>query len=122
MSMGASTPPGGRPGVTVGYGLVRVDRRPAQRRLSLEDLARASGAHPELISKLVTLGVIEAEGDRGAPGGLSFSPGQVAEMARVQRLRAGFALNYAALGLVTDLLDRIAALEAALRGARRGGR
>ena len=36
-------------------------------------------------------------------------------MARVQRLRAGFALNYAAIGLVTDLLDRIAVLEAALR-------
>jgi hypothetical protein len=44
----------------------------------------------------------------------------VAEVARVQRLRAGFALNYAAVGLVADLLDRIAALEAALRRARRG--
>jgi len=42
----------------------------------------------------------------------------------VQRLRAGFALNYAAIGLVTDLLDRIAVLEAALRAqaARRPGR
>jgi hypothetical protein len=40
----------------------------------------------------------------------------------MQRLRAGFALNYAALGLVADLLDRIAALEEALRRARRGGR
>jgi hypothetical protein len=33
----------------------------------------------------------------------------------MQRLRAGFALNYAALGLVIDLLDRIAVLEAAAR-------
>lgn len=118
----AATPPGGRPGMTVSYALVRVPRFPAQRRLSLEDLARASGMHPELISKLVTLGVIEAKGDQGAAGGLWFSSGQVAEVARMQRLRAGFALNYAALGLVADLLDRIAALEAALRGARRGGR
>ena len=41
----------------------------------------------------------------------------------MQRLRAGFQLNYAAIALVTDLLDRIAALEAALRRvatARRG--
>ena len=121
--MEASTPSGGRPDVTVSYGMVRVPGRLAQRRLSLEDLARASGAHPELISKLVILGVIETEGDRGGPGGgLWFSSAQVAEMARIQRLRAGFALNYAALGLVTDLLDRIAELEAALRGARRGGR
>ena len=47
---------------------------------------------------------------------------EFAAVARVQRLRAGFALNYAAIGLVTDLLDRIAALEAALRGAQRPGR
>jgi hypothetical protein len=40
----------------------------------------------------------------------------------MQRLHAGFALNYAALGLVTDLLDRIAALEAALRTYRRPAR
>jgi hypothetical protein len=33
----------------------------------------------------------------------------------LQRLRAGLALNYAALGVVVDLLDRIAVLEAALR-------
>ena len=30
-------------------------------------------------------------------------------IARIQRLRAGLALNYAALGLVLDLLDRIEA-------------
>jgi hypothetical protein len=120
--MQASTPPGRGPGAALRYSLVRVPSLPGRRRLSLEDLARASGAHPELITKLVTLGVIEAEGDRGAPGGLWFSSAQVADMARIQRLRAGFALNYAALGLVTDLLDRIAALETALRGARRGGR
>ncbi|MFC7642500.1 hypothetical protein ACFQX6_17245 [Streptosporangium lutulentum] len=40
-------------------------------------------------------------------------------MARVQRLRAGFSLNYAALGLVVHLLDRIAELEAALRDRSR---
>ena len=48
--------------------------------------------------------------------------GELAALARVQRLRAGFALNYAAIGLVADLLDRIAVLEAALRGAQRRGR
>ena len=59
---------------------------------------------------------------RDAAGELWFSRSQLAAIARVQRLRAGFALNYAAIGLVTDLLDRIAVLEAALRGARRPGR
>jgi hypothetical protein len=44
-------------------------------------------------------------------------------VARLQRLRAGFALNYAALGLVVDLLDRIAVLEATIpnRRVRRPG-
>ena len=57
-----------------------------------------------------------------AAGRLWFAPSQRAAMARVQRLRAGFGLNYAAIGLVTDLLDRIAVLEAAARGhSRRTG-
>jgi hypothetical protein len=106
----------------VSYALVRVPRPAGRRWLSLEELARASGAHPELVRKLVTLGIIEARTARDAPGDLWFSPAQVAAVARVQRLRAGFALNYAAIGLVTELLDRIALLEAAPRGPRRGGR
>jgi hypothetical protein len=34
----------------------------------------------------------------------------------------GFALNYAATGLVIDLLDRIAGLEATMRRQRLGGK
>jgi chaperone modulatory protein CbpM len=91
--------------------------RPA--RLDLEDFARATGTHPDLVRRLVALGILDAR--RGAGGELWFAPGQAAAMARIQRLRAGFALNYAALGLVTDLLERIAVLERALRRARRPG-
>ncbi|MGZ6868668.1 MAG: chaperone modulator CbpM, partial [Blastococcus sp.] len=46
------------------------------------------------------------------------APAQLTTVARIQRLRAGLCLNYAGIGLVLDLLDRIADLEAALR---RGG-
>lgn len=91
--------------------------RPA--RLDLDAFARVTGTHPDLIRRLVTLGVLDA--DRDAAGRLWFAPGQVAVLARVQRLRAGFALNYAAVGLVTDLLERIALLETALRRARPPG-
>jgi hypothetical protein len=98
---------------TVTYALVR----PA--RLDLDAFARATGIHPELARRLVTLGILEA--DPGPAGELRFTPAQVAAMARVQRLQAAFALNYAAVGLVTDLLDRIAVLESALRRARRPG-
>jgi chaperone modulatory protein CbpM len=93
----------------VTYALVRASR------LDLDEFAAAAGVHPELIRRFVALGLLEAS--RDPAGRLWFAPGQVAAVARVRRLRAGFALNYAAIGLVTDLLDQIAALQAALRKA-----
>ena len=82
---------------------------------------RADDGHaPGPVRRLVALGVLDA--DRDAAGELWFDRSQVAVMGRVQRLRAGFGLNYAAVGLVTDLLDRIAVLETALQEARRPGR
>jgi chaperone modulatory protein CbpM len=101
------------------YAMVRA-ARPSLERLSLEEFALLSGLHPDLIRRLVALGLLDA--DRDAAGRLWISRSELAEVARVQRLRAGFALNYAAVGLVTDLLDRIAVLEAALRAAQRRGR
>ena len=101
------------------YAIVRAVR-PSLERLSLEEFAVRSGLRPDLIRRLVALGLIEAY--RDTAGQLWFSRSELAEVARMQRLRAGFALNYAAIGLVTDLLDRIAVLEAALRAARRQGR
>jgi hypothetical protein len=84
------------------------------RRLDLEMFSRVAGMHPEYVRQLVTLGVLDANAD--AAGELWFTPTQLPAAARVQRLRAGFSLNSAALGLVVDLLDRIAHLEAALGG------
>ena len=100
----------------MGYALVVV----RSTRLNMEAFARTTGTHPDLIRRLVALGLLEA--DRDAAGDLWFAPSQVAAMGRVQRLRAGFGLNYAAVGVVTDLLDRITVLEAALQEARRPGR
>jgi chaperone modulatory protein CbpM len=93
----------------VSYALIRA------RRLDLDDFAAAAGLHPELIRRFVALGILDADRDPG--GRLWFRPAQLAAVARIQRLRAGFALNYAAIGLVTDLLDQIAALRATLRTA-----
>jgi hypothetical protein len=82
-------------------------------RFDLESFAHATGAHPELIRRLVALGVLDAE--RDLSGALWFTSAQLAAVGRVQRLRSGFSLNYASLGLVCDLLDRIAALESAIQ-------
>jgi hypothetical protein len=89
-------------------------------RLSLEEFALVSGVHPDLIRRLVALGLVEAY--RDPDGQVWFSRSEFAALARVQRLRAGFSVNYAAVGLVADLLDRIAVLEATLRVAQRRGR
>ena len=82
-------------------------------RLSLDRFARQAGLHPELVQKFVALGLLDAE--RDATGALWFRPAALVTVARVQRLRAGLSLNYAAIGLVLDLLDRIDELEAASR-------
>jgi chaperone modulatory protein CbpM len=82
-------------------------------RLDLDAFARAAGLHPDVIRRFVALGLID--GSRDASGMLWFSPSQLAAVGRLQRLRAGFGLNYASLGLVVELLDRIAQLEAAQR-------
>jgi chaperone modulatory protein CbpM len=91
-------------------------------RLDLDSFARLTGTHPELIRRLVALGLIEAEQD--AYGALWFLPAQIAEVGRIRRLRAAFSLNYASIGLVCDLLDRIAVLESAMhhRSRRLGDR
>jgi hypothetical protein len=81
--------------------------------LSLESFARASGLHPDLVVRFVKLGLLDAT--TVGPGQLRFAPAQLRRADRIQRLHRDLSLNYAALGLVLDLLDRIDHLEAALR-------
>ena len=89
-------------------------------RLSLDSYAQVTGVHPDLVRRLVALGLLEVT--RDAQGRLWFDPSQVREMARIQRLRMSLNLGYCAIGLVVELLDRIAELERAQRRTpRRGG-
>jgi chaperone modulatory protein CbpM len=114
---GTATGPAARrpPNVLVrSYAIVPVDR------LSLDVTARRSGVHPDLVRRLVALGLVEASRDRD--GRLWFDPAAPATLARIQRLRAGLHLNYASVGLVLDLLERISELEAELRYSNAGCR
>ena len=89
-------------------------------RLSLDSYAQVTGVHPELVGRLVALGLLDVT--RDAQGRLWFDPSQVREMARIQRLRMTLNLGYSAIGLVVELLDRIAELEKTQRRmSRRGG-
>lgn len=99
----------------------RIEYLPvAPPRLPLERFARRAGLHPELVRRFVALGLLAAR--RDAAGQLWLDPAELATVARIQRLRAGLQLNYAAIGLVLDLLDRIDDLEAALRAGGAGVR
>ena len=113
----AAAAPGPHPALSVAvrsHAIVPVSR------LSLDVVARRSGLHPDLVRRFVTLGLLDAALD--ADGRLWFEPTAPATLARIQRLRAGLPLNYASLGLVLDLLDRIDELERALRRSNAGSR
>jgi DNA-binding transcriptional MerR regulator len=86
-------------------------------RLDIDSFARVTGLHPDLVRRLVATGALVARQD--ASGTLWFGSSQVRVLGRIQRLRTAFGLNYAAMGLVIDLLDRIEALQAALRAGPR---
>lgn len=84
-------------------------------RLSLDSYARITGVHPDLVRRLVALGLLDVT--RDAEGNLWFDPAQVREMATVQRLHLELNLTYSSLGLVMDLLARISDLERSPRHA-----
>ena len=99
-----------------GYPLVRIHRADSYP-LSLDSVALRSGLSPDLVRSFVTLGILDAR--RDALGRLRFRGSAPSAIARVQRLRIGLSLNYAAMGLVMDLLDRIEGLETELRHRER---
>ncbi|HTJ39429.1 MAG TPA: chaperone modulator CbpM [Dactylosporangium sp.] len=81
--------------------------------MSLDAFAAAGGVHPQLVTRLVALGLLEpVAGVRGEP---AFEGAQLTQLARIRRLHATLPLNYAAVGVVLDLLARIDDLEAQLR-------
>ena len=88
-------------------------RRPG---LQLDVFATRCGLHPDMVHRLVALGLVACQQD--ARGDLWFEPSALVTVARIQRLRTGLGLNYAAIGLVLDLLDRIEELESASRRRR----
>ncbi len=73
--------------------------------LALETLARDAGVHPELVRRLVALGIFDTDPGRGgAP-----------RIARAVRLRRDLGLSYSGALFAGELLDRIDELERRLR-------
>jgi len=81
---------------------------PSGSRLSLDDLIRLTHVHPDLIGRFQDWGLIEpmqTEPD------LCFSEKAVPRIRRILRLRKDLGINWAGIGVVMDLLDRIDSLE-----------
>ena len=70
-------------------------------RMTADVLARESGVHPELVVRLVGMGLIDEP----------FTADQPAQLARAVRLRRDLGLNWAGALLACELLARIDELE-----------
>src|SRR6202022_1933416 len=75
-------------------------RRPG---MQLDVFATRCGLHPDMVRRLVALGLVACQQD--ARGDLWFEPSALGTVARIQRLRTGLGRNYAPTGLVLALLD-----------------
>jgi chaperone modulatory protein CbpM len=77
--------------------------------LTVEALARESGLHPEVVRRLLALGLLDSQaGPSAAP---LFRPQDVPLLRRAVRLRGDLGLNYAGAVLASELLVRIEELE-----------
>ena len=81
--------------------------------VGLDALAREAGMHPDLVRRLVALGLLERAG--GTAAAALYARGAAARLARAARLRRDLGLSYAGAVLACELLERIDELEARLR-------
>lgn len=83
--------------------------RDEERLMSLDEVARAVGLHPELVERLVDYGVVEPVERAGAS--IFFDCSAVPRLFAVERLRRDVGANVASAALILDLVDRIRDLE-----------
>lgn len=81
--------------------------------VGIEALASDAGIHPELVRRLIRLGLIEQSG--GTAAAPLFRRQDAPMLARAARLRRDLGLNYAGAVLACELLSRIDELEQRLR-------
>lgn len=70
-----------------------------------------SGVHPEVIERFVRLGLIDPAARDEKDEGWLFDVDVVPIVKKIIRLRNDLGINYAGIGVVLDLLDRLEELE-----------
>ena len=78
---------------------------------SLRELVEETGLSDRTIQHLLALGLIDPLERRGRDEEPVFPASVLPRIHRILRLHGDLRLNYASLGLVLDLLDRVAELE-----------
>lgn len=82
--------------------------------LTLREVAYRCGVHPELIDRLSRLGLIDAV-DFSLSGEALFHREVIGVIGRIMRLRNELGVNYAGVGVILELMERIEALEDTIR-------
>ncbi len=97
------------------YLMVQVYARPhASASLTIRELAYSCGVHPELVSRLVTLGLLDPIG-QSVDNEMLFEAGAVLLLRKIMRLRHDLGINYAGIGVVLELMERMEKMEERVR-------
>ena len=78
--------------------------------LTLSEVAYRCGLHPDLIERLVRIGLIDYV-ERDAHGEVLFHIDVIPLLRRILRLRNHLGVNYAGIGVILELMARIDSLE-----------
>jgi hypothetical protein len=97
------------------YDLVIYGQQLETRLITLDELGRLVGRHPAILRRYIAYGLIDPEVERPEP---LFEDIIVAKVRKIERLKKDLGLNLMGCGLVLDLLEQIADLEAQIRGVR----
>lgn len=89
-----------------------------KRLITIDELGRLVGRHPDILRKYITYGLIDPDIEEPEP---LFEDCIIARIRKIERLKRDLGLNLAGCGLVMDLLEQIAELESRLERIRRFG-
>ena len=82
--------------------------------LTCREVAFRCGVHPELIDRFVHLGLIDLV-DRDTNDEPLFQPEVTTIVRKILRLRNQLGVNYAGIGVILELMERMEAMEAQIR-------
>jgi DNA-binding transcriptional MerR regulator len=79
--------------------------QPRRDQLRLEEVASRANVHPQIVRRLVDLGLIEPADTPST--GILFDPEVVHRIRVIQRLRRDLGINLQGIGVILELLDRL---------------